>query len=259
LHRAHEAGDDTVISQRLWEPRPFEELYDLREDPQELRNVAGDPSLHERKRLLAQTLRQWIIDTRDSAFLTESEMHRRAKMAGMTPYEMMQDESRYPLEAILATAEAASEKGEFSPESADHPDSAVRYWNLMGAIISEKNGSQAVTLFKRGLDDENIVVRTTAAEGLARIGKTEFAAPVFRELLKETEPNTALFIARSLAISFDDASVLENDIRQARAQYLAPPGSRRPWKDFMYSAFTCWALEWALIKSGLNEYSDFNN
>ena len=37
----------------------------------------------------------------------------------------------------------------------------------------------------------------------------------------------------------------------------SPIDSRRPWKGFIYFAFTTWALEWALIKSGLNTPEDF--
>ncbi len=259
LHRAHDAGVDTEISNRLWEPRPFEELYDLMEDPQELNNLANERSLSKRKNILSKKLKNWILESRDSGFLLEPEMHRRAVAAGMTPYEMMQVESLYPLRSILSVAEAATEKGAFSKRGANHVDPAVRYWNLIGAIISKEDGSEVEELFKKGLNDSNLVVRTTAAEGLARMGETESAIAAYRELLKEDEPNVALYIARSMALSLADSSALETEIRQARAQYLSPPGSKRPWKDFTYSAFTCWALEWALIKSGLNQYSDFNN
>ena len=64
-------------------------------------------------------------------------------------------------------------------------------------------------------------------------------------------------MARAVAVAFDDVRPLEVEIRATRARMLAPPGSPRPWKDFVYSAFTTWALEWALIKSGLNRPEDF--
>ncbi len=259
LHRVHDAGEDSAISKRLWEPRPFEELYDLKNDPMELENLAESRALLERKRRLSSVLRNWILETRDSGFLVEPEMHRRANEAGVTPFEMLQDESLYPLERILEYAEAASERGAYTIEGLNDSDPAARYWNLQGAIISGDRSPSLERALRQRLSDSNLIVRTTAAEALGRLGRTDLAVPAFRELLGEEEPNLALYVARSLAISLEDPGELEDAIRAARARYLAPPGSARPWKDFMYSAFTCWALEWALIKSGLNTYSDFAN
>lgn len=259
LHRVHNAGQDTEISHRLWEPRPFEELYDLQNDPQELRNVADNASLSEIKTRLAGKLRDWILDTRDSAFLPEPEMHRRANASGLTPYEMLQDPDLYPIEEILTAAEAASRKGGFRKSGLEHEDPAIRYWNLMGAIISDKRGASIRSAFEQAMGDESAIVRTIAAEGMGRIGKGARAEDVFRELLQETEPNLFLFVSRAVGIGLEDPSPLEAEIREARQRCLAPPGSERPWKDFMYSAFTCWALEWALVKAGVNEWEDFAN
>ncbi|MBK1878328.1 sulfatase-like hydrolase/transferase [Pelagicoccus mobilis] len=256
LHRIRDAGEDTDLSKLLWEERPREELYDLQEDPQELINIADRDEVRGVKEKLSHVLRNWILETRDSGFLNEAEMQRRAREAGLTPYEMMQDDSLYPIEEILAAAEDAS-NGMLPSSSFDHQDPAVRFWVLMSAIIAKADDSAARELFVRGSKDQNLIVRATAAEGLGRIGETELAKAVFRELLQETELTLALYVARCLALSLDDASDLEKEIREARERFMAPPGSRRPWNDFEHSAFTAWALEWALIKSGLNEYGDF--
>lgn len=259
LHRVRDAKKDTEISNLLWEPRPYEELYDLREDPKELVNIADRESISEKKAQLANVLRSWILNTRDSAFLTEPEMHRRAQAAGLTPYEMMQDETLYPLEPILDIAEMASKMQGDGLEFYTSSDPAIRYWALMAGIMAERADERARDIYERCLEDDNPIVRTTAAEALGRIGEEALAIPVFRELLKEEEPNLGLFVARALAVSLDDVSPLEAKIRKTREGYLAPPGSSRPWKDFLYSAFSTWALEWALVKSELNELEDFDN
>ena len=259
LHRVHDAGEDTKISNRLWDPRPFEELYDLKNDPQELRNVADQATLSDVKEELSGVLREWIVDTRDSAFLPEPEMHRRANAARLTPYEMVQDPGLYPIREIVASAEDASKNGAFSETGLSHGDSAVRYWNLMGAIVSGRKDASVQSAFEAALSDENAIVRATAAEGLGRIGKGELAHETFRELLQESEPNLFLFVSRAVGLGLKDPSPLKTEIRAARQRCLAPPGSERPWKDFMYAAFTCWALEWGLVKAGLNEWEDFAN
>jgi HEAT repeat protein len=133
----------------------------------------------------------------------------------------------------------------------------MRWWALQAAIIRGDRDKETLARFSAATKDENPTVRTTAAEGLARNDETAPALQVFRELLRETEPNLGLFVARSLAVGLTDVRPIEREIRARRAALLAPPGSPRPWKDFTYSAFTCWALEWALIKSRLNQYGDF--
>lgn len=256
LYRVRDAGEDTQQSAKLWARRPHEELYDLSQDPEELDNRADAPALAAEKKRLAQRLRQWIVETRDSGFLTEPEMHRRANAQGVTPYDILQDPKEYPIEPILATAEQASDPdAELLGEGEDPIET---YWAIEQRIIRGDDSAEAIAFLESQLDSPNPMVRTAAAEGLARAGKPELAIETLRELLTGAdEPNLRLYVARSIATSLDDVRPLEAEARAVREQMLAPPGSERPWKDFTYSAFTTWALEWALIKSGLNSPEDF--
>ncbi|MCM8528394.1 MAG: sulfatase-like hydrolase/transferase [Lentisphaeraceae bacterium] len=261
LHKVHRQGKDSVQSKKLWSARPFEELYDIQNDPKELQNIADKAEFREIKNKLSSRLRQWSIETRDSGFLTESDMHRRANELGITPYEMMQSETHFPIEKILTVAEKASNPKVSQKERISlysDKDPSIRYWAVQSQIINKYKNSEAFELFTKALEDKNPTVRATAAEGIAKAGKPELAIPVFRQLLNETESNLALYVARSLATSLNDVRPIEKEIREARNSYLAPPGSKRPWKDFVYSAFTSWALEWSLVKSGLNKWDDFS-
>ena len=50
----------------LMQPRkPAEELYDLKEDPWETRNLIGDPALREEAEKLRRVLRQWERESND--------------------------------------------------------------------------------------------------------------------------------------------------------------------------------------------------
>ena len=255
LARIHREGRDTEQSRKLWEPRPHEELYDILKDPQELKNMADDGQFSGIKSQLHSKLRQWIVKTRDCGFMPEPEMHRRANESGSTPYEILQDATQYPIETILNAAEQASDPE--APTITDDSHPVVSYWAIQQRIIRGNHEPSDIEFLTQQVANSNPTVRATAAEALARIGYENRAAPVFRELLKETEPNLLLYVARSLAVSFDDVDLLESDIRSARQRMLAPDGASRRWKDFTYSAFTTWALEWALIKSGKNTPEDF--
>ena len=109
LYKIRKKGKDTEQSEKLWQRRPFEELYDVQNDPQELKNIANDSSYGVVKERLKYRLKKWILETRDSGFLTESDMHRRANENGITPYEVVQSPELYPLEKILRAADLASD------------------------------------------------------------------------------------------------------------------------------------------------------
>ncbi|MEM8667292.1 MAG: sulfatase-like hydrolase/transferase [Planctomycetota bacterium] len=255
LYRVHEAGRDTEQSRKLWMPRPYEELYDVQVDPNELNNLANVERLKGVKQRLHDQLKNWIFETRDSGFMPEPEMHRRANGAKLTAFEILQDDTQYPIREILEAAEQASLPNSDDIRLGSH--SVVDFWAIQQRIIRGDSDPKTVKLLTTQLSHTNPVVRTAAAEALARIGQSDLAVPTFQKLLQQKEPNLLLYVARSLAISVDNIDALEPDIRHVHEQMLAPPGSPRRWKDFTYSAFTCWALEWALIKAGKNRPEDF--
>lgn len=54
--------------QLLVEPLPAEELYDLRSDPHEMRNLAGDGALAAMQSELGERLETWIEESQDLGF-----------------------------------------------------------------------------------------------------------------------------------------------------------------------------------------------
>ncbi len=255
LHRLHNAGLDTRQSAKMWQPRPFEELYDIQIDPHEQQNLASDSRLASVKARLAARLKAWILKTRDSGFLTEPDMHRRAIEAGVAQHTILNSDKTYPIELIFAAADQASRPDAELLPGGDDP--ALDFWAIQQRIIRQDRSEPCRKFLQAKLQSSNPTVRATAAEALARLGDEKSAVPIYRQLLSMKEPNLRLYVARSLALSFNDVKPLEKEVRAARQQMLAPPGSKRPWKDFLYSAFTAWALEWSLVKSGLNKWSDF--
>ncbi|MDW8355239.1 MAG: sulfatase-like hydrolase/transferase [Bryobacterales bacterium] len=157
----------------FWERKPPEELYDLEVDPDEVRNLARSPEYRQVLERLRAAQREHALAIRDLGFLPEDELH--ARSAGSTPYEVGQDERRYPLRRILETAEAASslQAGAVARLAAalDDPDSAVRYWGALGLLM---RGPAAVephrAQMRRALRDSAPSVRIVAAQALGEIG-----------------------------------------------------------------------------------------
>jgi uncharacterized sulfatase len=162
----------------FWGPKPPEELYDTESDPDQVRNLAGQPEHLDTLRRLSDVLHAHMLETRDLGLLPEAEMH--ARSAGTTPHDMARDGQRYPVGRILAMAElAAGLNAAAVPDliaGLKDPDSAVRYWAAAGLLM---RGDPAVAAASAGLqaalDDPSPSVRVVAAEALARFG-TSLAA-----------------------------------------------------------------------------------
>ena len=69
IQQAHASGQLSPLHQRLYfeKPRPITELYDLKTDPLELRNLAGSTFTRETEDTLRKALEAWMI--RESDFL----------------------------------------------------------------------------------------------------------------------------------------------------------------------------------------------
>lgn len=176
--RLYDEGKLAPPRTAFWERKPPEELYDLETDPDEVRNLAAS---REGRRLLGRfraALRDHLLETRDLSFLTEAEMHRRAGDA--SPFELGQDERRYPLRRILDAAErAASLRPERTPwlrQALGDGDSGVRYWAALGLLMRGREAVRSARAeLRRALEDESASVRVAAAEALAASGDAEDA------------------------------------------------------------------------------------
>lgn len=169
----YDKGELNKAQSLFWQPTPSEELYDMEADPWEVNNLAGSPAHQKILERFRKAQQEKCRAIRDLGFLPEPQIHSRA--GDGAPYDMGHDAGQYPLERIMATAEAASM---LSPEATskliaalDDADSAVRYWAAMGMLM---RGSDAVKKAHGGLvkalKDPAPCVRLAAAWALAEHG-----------------------------------------------------------------------------------------
>ena len=171
----------------FWERKPAEELYDLAEDPDETTNLASSSEHGPILEQLRAARRKWSLAIRDLGFLPEDDIHSRS--AGLTPYEMGSNPTRYPLGRIMRMAELASSLEENAEPTLrrgfEDSDVAVRYWAALGALMRGRAGVRALFEPLRGaLSDKEPAVRIAAAEALGRFGdasETERALAVLLE------------------------------------------------------------------------------
>lgn len=263
LRKLHEAGKLNEHAERLWSPqKPREELYDLQTDPHELKNLADSPEHTERKKRLANELRHWILNHRDSGFLPEAEYQIRAAEAGLTPFDVVQDPKRFDLNTTL---DAAWQVGDSSVPLADinkrfqHKEPGVRYWSAVALRVRRKLNQDARAVLVKALGDSSPSVRIAAAEALLQSkflsqDTQEKALKTLGEVLQDDRPWVALEAASTLARLGKQAEPLVPVMKQVVNKNRSKPGSRRPYKDFNYASFTGWALETALKSCGETEF-----
>ncbi len=172
----YDAGKLTPAQRIFWESKPPEELYDLRSDPDEVCNLAKSPEHQETLAKMRLALRTHILNTRDVGFLPEDEVHRRSE--GTNPYDVAHDQEKYPLEAILETAEIASS---LDPKQTQalvlklrdaSSDSAIRYWAALGLLMRGSEGIAAGhEALVVALEDPAPSVRIVAAQCLSQFGQ----------------------------------------------------------------------------------------
>ncbi len=217
--RRYEAGLLEPPHTRMWEPKPPEELYDLENDPDEVNNLIDSPAYQAIAQKLRDALRTHMLTTRDAAFLSESEMHRRAKGTtkpaleteeGVTIHNMAQDPDQYPIERILDMAELAADRSEDAlPElraAMDDPDPAIRHWAALGILVRGASGFKAAgDAMAKAAEDENPSVRIPALEAIARYGvqaDSDAAVDALGELARPVE-NGAYVAMEALTVIQD--------------------------------------------------------
>ncbi len=172
-HEMYREGKLSPPRTHFWETKPPEELYDLAEDPDETRNLANSPEHAFILDRLRAARREWSLSISDLGFLPENAIHSRS--GHDAPHTMGADPARYPLERIMSTAELASSMQEgVEPELRSgfaDPDSAVRYWAALGALMRGKAGVGALAApLREALSDDDPAVRVAAGEALGRYG-----------------------------------------------------------------------------------------
>lgn len=184
----YDDGKLTDAQSLFWKEKPYEELYDLQADPDEVTNLVHsrehDAVLNE----LRDQHEKWVMRVRDVGFLPEDELHN--KFEGMTPYEIGHAGPEvYPLERIQMVAASAASRDldqiPFLIEMLEDENSAVRYWAAMGLLIRGEPGVAAGQRYLRraAKKDESQSVRVIAAEGLGRFGDEQDVKIALQTLL----------------------------------------------------------------------------
>lgn len=164
---AHRAGTLDPVQNRFFQAKPFEELYDLRADPHEIRNLAGEASAANMLAKMRRVLDAHMIAINDNGFLPEG-------LAG-EGYVESRNAQVYPLPEVMALAAVAA-KGEPAGLASlqaglASPVPVLRYWGATGLLILARRAAAARAALEAAMRDDPVPqVRVVAAEAVAALG-----------------------------------------------------------------------------------------
>lgn len=224
IRRAERSGDLPVGALQFSAGRkPVEELYDLKNDPHEIHNLADEVEYQTRLGAMRSACLDWQAEIRDIGLVPEAEIEIREQAAGAR-FEILRnnggDQSVLTLVEVAAKASDGPKQSEVMLEAVTHEDSAVRYWGATG-LGNSAAYEQPEELKQRSVEalhaltlDPSPNVRIAAARGLCRLQHLAVGLPILQLELASEHPWGRL----AAAIVLDE---LDEDARPALAELQA--------------------------------------
>jgi arylsulfatase A-like enzyme len=178
--RLYLAGALSPTQARFFQTKPYEELYDLGADHDEISNLAAHSEQQARLADFRRALDMHMLAIGDNGFIPEGsplEEHAARSVVGA-----------YPLRRIMEFASAAAQRDESHLEDFQagltHANEVVRYWCAVGVLALGERSSSAWPILQQAMrEDPSPHVRIVAAEAMARNGATTDALEVLSEFL----------------------------------------------------------------------------
>ncbi|MDA7880063.1 sulfatase-like hydrolase/transferase [Mariniblastus sp.] len=186
LRRVHALGKlSTEAKLFMQKSKPAEELYDLQSDPHEVNNLIGDSKYSTVLERLRNAHLEWVVDTRDIGLIPESEIQIRELNSGAR-YNILKNAKPDLIEQIRNTANLAvnnhSDFGDLK-DAANHSDSIVRYWALIGIGNRPDEATSCKSLLVDALTDSSPCVRIAASRALLKINEPRQALSTLKNEL----------------------------------------------------------------------------
>ncbi len=164
----------------FWEEKPFEELYDLKNDPDEIRNLAQSKDHQQILKRMRGELEKHILAVRDNGFIPEG-----STLEGYLP---SRDPGKYPLERILETANEVCRRDPAGLPGIlrwmEDENECIRYWAVLGCVMLREKAGKAEAALRKHLRQDLPPIQVAAAEALCYLGGEQSALPFLEATLR---------------------------------------------------------------------------
>jgi len=221
------------VYSQFYKAKPSVELFDMEKDPDQVKNLAEDPSQKAKLETLSAELDAWMIRNRDLGVVPEPMLF---EMTGdgkkyATLYEYGQSKD-YPVEKILAAAKAASSKraDDVSQYLAYMKDKepAVRFWGAYALFLNRIDSAKTQEALKAMIKNDPFATnRIMAGQALAWCGDADAA---YKAIVKEIDAEAMngyvfMFALNALQYSHTDKNLRKED--WLRFRKIAEGGKQR--------------------------------
>lgn len=167
--------------------KPVEELYDLKNDPQEINNLAKDPKQRKRLQRMRTALADWQNEVGDIGLIPEAEIEIQEQNSG-SRFEILNSgqESGQALGRLVDMATEASNGVDALQKlttGLNDEDPSVRYWAATGIGNIGSAAANSLPAISKALTDTSPSVRIAAARAAAKLGETTAAISVLEQEL----------------------------------------------------------------------------
>lgn len=146
----HKAGKTDAITGAFFRPKPVEQLFDCANDPDNVRNLAGDPTHAEQLIRMREALKEQQIALHDCGFLPETALMQRVAKNKTTIYELIRNPVLYDQQGYLKAADLAhfSKPSDLAKLVAllDSNDEGCIYWGVIGCLRLGKESATSDVL-----------------------------------------------------------------------------------------------------------------
>lgn len=187
------AGHLDQIQSAFWQTKPAEELYDLHQDPHQIRNLAQDMQAQDTLRELSAALDEHMLKTHDNGFMPET-----SEQQG---YFVSRNADIYPLSELLPLANRVITRNAQNMEPFGkvlaHPNESMRYWAATGLLILQDSLSARTVerIRQQFLVETSPSVRALQSEILLNSRRGQEAAPWLAATIRNPTDSTAALAA----------------------------------------------------------------
>jgi N-sulfoglucosamine sulfohydrolase len=239
-------------TEKMFRPKPVEELFDLQNDPWEENNLASNPEMETLMVQFREQVNSWMLEHFDTGLINEGLMMMRADEQNASVYETNRGYSRNGYKKILEAAQLVGKVtviNELTPYFEDE-DPAVRYWALVALDAFEGDISEGQAHLTGLLEDEFLPVSIKAAEILVkRTGDKEALAVLEETLHHNFEP-----LVLQAAIAVRQLGTKAAPLLPAIQNDIMPKYSGEIWnryRSWSYPMFIGMALDQTQINCGV--------
>ncbi len=183
----------------LFQKRPLEYLYDLKNDKWEMNNLALDPKYASILKDMRKAMFGRIKEVKDVHFLPEYELDQIAKKT--TAYEYRQSKKLYPLKKVVKAASLVGQGKEVIAKQLKflkHKNPVVRYWASVGLHVQGENMKDHKGLVLEAMKDSYPCVKIEMAALAWELFQDAAAKQILSEQLKGDNAYLAWQVLQSI-------------------------------------------------------------